>query len=458
MSDVLEVRIFDRDGRELWSGTETGMSDVLGGMAGENTAVGAMAGLESVPTCSKNDVMRTAEELEFVSRRGMPKGFLTTLPAGKAFESSVDAFNLDHLESLEVTPVDFPLIFDSSGDSMADLIEPYHLQGRTFNVTEGKNLRLSYAADPNLFNWLQGRTLDEAALPYAVYSPQPVFRNFRSGELSIQRTRQFTVPDIHVLASRDQVADRYLHALELAAESTRFWFGDDYVHVLDSVAGSTNDRPDFYSRAAKAAGGITVVRRLAKRPKYYAQKTGILVWSGYDNVMLYNLQLDEVNPVRFGIHVSDGSYPVVIHACVAMGLSRMMPLVLGRGISGVTPRSLPVELSPSPLALIPVKPEHSRRADAVARNLLLEGVRATVVTEHAKSIGARLTKMRRTWQSRYAIIGDRELDQQALVEDLARAAAAVPIEQFMRDHGDRIRRCTPSRLPAVRRLPFLNPS
>jgi threonyl-tRNA synthetase len=434
------------------------MPGFLRTIAGDNTAIGAMAGSGSIPKCSKNDVMRMAEELDLVSRRGMPKGFLATLPAGKLFEACVDAFNVAHLEALDVNPVDFPLVFDSSGAAMAELIEPYQVQGRTFTLADREDLRLSYAADPNLFGWLQGRTLDRGQLPYAVYSPQPVFRNFRTGELSIQRTRQFSVPDIHILTSRDQGASHYLHALELAAESTRFWFGDDYVHVLDSVAGSNNDNPDFYASAGKASGGITVVRRLADRPKYYAQKTGVLVWSGYDNVMLYNLQMDEVNPVRFDIGLDGGGHPDVIHACVAMGLSRMLPLVLGRGISGAASKTLPVELSPIQVTLVPIGAEHTRRAGVIAGDLRDAGVRTALDVDCDKAIGARLGRIRKSWQSRYAIIGDREVDQLPLIEDVTRSVEATTIDEFLRSHGDRIRRCGPNPLPAVRRLPFANGS
>ncbi len=456
MSDVISALVLGRDGQELWSGAETDLEKFISSVAEGNTALRAMAHDESLLRCSKSEVMRAAETLEFISRKGMPKGFLATLPSGNFFKASVDAFNLPHLKELKTNSIDFPLVFNGSSKAMTELIDPYVRQGRTFELGGRDELMLSYAADPNLFSWLQGSRLDPKQLPYAVYSPQPVFRNFRSGELSIQRTRQFVVPDIHIVADQDSASDEYIHGVELAVESTRFWFGEDFVHVLDSVVGSANDTEEFYARVGKATAGITVVRRLAQRPKYYAQKTGIMLWSGYDNVMLYNLQLDEVNPVRFDIRVDGGGHPTVIHACVAMGLSRMLPILLGRGIAGISEKTFPVELSANQVTVFPLTPGNMPRARAVEDELNDAGVRTRIDMEFNSQIGARVTKLRRLWEAKYVVVGDREMDSLPLIEDVSRSVKPTTIDSFIGLHGDRIRRCAPSFLPHHRPLPFLS--
>ena len=458
VSDVVGVHVFGGDGHELWSGVERGLSGFLGSIADGNSAVGAMADPAAVRGCSRSDVMVAAERLELVSRRGQPKGFLVTLPAGRVFASCVDAFNVAHLTALDVVPVDFPLVFDGGGAAMAELIEPYHRQERMFGVAGQAELRLSYAADPNLFSWLAGRTLAREQLPFAVYSPQPVFRNFRTGELNIQRTRQFSVPDVHVLTPADDAVGRYLHALELGAESTRYWFGDDYVHVLDSVAGSTHDSDEFYTRVAKAAGGVTVVRRLASRPKYYAQKTGLMVWSGYDNVMLYNLQLDEVNAPRFDIRLDDGGHPVVIHACVAMAMSRMLPLVVGRGLAGITAKTMPVALAPTQLTLVPVRAEHRGRAGVIADLMHAEGIRTAIDTDYGKTVGARVNNARAAWHPFTAVVGDREGEKLPTLHSTTGDGGPMTFTEFLAEYGDRIRRCAPEPLARTRRLPFVSAS
>ncbi|MCC5480847.1 His/Gly/Thr/Pro-type tRNA ligase C-terminal domain-containing protein [Streptomyces barringtoniae] len=442
MGQAVDVRILGDTGELLWQGAEAGYKEALASVDPGNSALRMLADGDPEHRCARDEVMRTAEALQLVSRRGVPRGFLTTLPRGALFEAGVDAFNAPHLAALDVHPVHFPLVFDGSGPAMTELTADYAAQQRMFELTEkGGGLRLSYAADPNLFSWLQDTTLDRARLPYAMYSPQPVFRRFRSGETNIQRRRQFTVPDVHVLAAPENAGEQYLHALGLAAESTAFWFGRDYVHVLDSVVGTTQDTDDFYRQAAKHAGGITVVRRLPAHPKYYAQKTAILVSSGYDAVMLQNIQLDEINAPRFGIRLDDGTFPVIIHACVAMGGSRMLPLVLGRGLAGLGPKEIPAELAAVQVAFVPLAEKHVGRAYELAGSLWTRDVRTAVDLEFRRPVRARIARLRRDWQPLYCVIGDRELTEAPGLQTSGGQRIDEPYEQYLGERLPRWLRC-----------------
>lgn len=444
--NIVDVKVFDGSGQVAWRGLMQDYAKYVEPIFGDNLALTCSAELTDIPSCSKNDVMRTAEELGMVSRRGMPKGFLALLPHGKMFESCVDAFNQEHLLRLNVNLIEFPLVFDYGSAPMVELTAPYVEQDRMFALTGPDNkLRLSYAADPNLFAWLESRTLDRACLPYAVYSPQPVFRKFQSGELSIQRTRQFNVPDIHIWTATEDAGTRYLSALELAAEGTNFWFGSDYVHILDSVIGTRHDNEDFYRGAAKAARGITVVRRISGHSKYYSQKTSVVIYSGYGNVMLYNIQMDEINPRRFDITTDDGQFPTVIHACVAMAGSRMLPLILGRGLAGVGPQIIPPELATTQVVFVPVHAEHTNHARKLADSLLASGSRAAVNTDFQRSLGARLSRLRRAWQPLYSVVGDRERETAPLLKSAGRTVAD-DIGKYVSARAARWMRCRPCRV------------
>lgn len=418
----------------------------MASLAGGNMALASIAGGTTIPRCSRNAVIRIAEELGMVSRRGMPKGFLAALPRGKMFEACVNAFNVGHLSALNANAIEFPLVFEYGSEPMIELTAPYVAQDRMFALTgPGDGLRLSYAADPNLFAWLSGQTLATAGLPYAIYSPQQVFRKLQSGEISVQRVRQFRVPDIHILTTPDDAAARYLHALELAADGTDFWFGPDYAHVMDSVIGTRHDDDGFYRDAAKSARGITIVRRMSGHSKYYSQKTAVLVYGGYDNVMLYNIQLDETNAPRFGVTTDDGQHPTVIHACAAMAGSRVLPLVLGRGVAGVTPQIIPPELDTTQVVFVPVRAEHADHARTLAQSLRTSGARATVNTDFSRSLGARLSQLRRAWQPLYSVVGDRELGTAPKVES-AGSTVADDVHAYVTAQAQRWLRCRPSDL------------
>ncbi|MCQ4079620.1 His/Gly/Thr/Pro-type tRNA ligase C-terminal domain-containing protein [Streptomyces sp. RB6PN25] len=451
---VVDVRVLDDSGSVVWSGPEEEYPVVAATLDPGNSALRMSAGEAgtgdggadgSVTRCRRNDVMTTAETLGLVSRRGVPRGFLTTLPHGAVFEAGVEAFNNEHLAALDVNAVHFPLVFDNSAPATAELTAQYAAQNRMFALAgHDDRLRLAYAADPNLFAWLADSVLDTARLPYAMYSPQPVFRNFRSGEVNIQRRLQFTVPDVHIWTRPADAAEQYLHALALAAESTSFWFGGDYLHVLDSVAGTPHDDDGFYRQVAKAARGLTVVRRLSAHPKYYAQKTAILVSAGYDNVMLHNLQLDEVNAERFNIRTDDGGHPVVIHACVAMGGSRMLPLVIGRGLAGLTPQLLPPELAAIQLQFLPLHERHTDRANALAEPLREQGVRTAVDCDFHRSTGARIARLRRAWQPLVCVVGDRELTDAPRIQTSAGRSVHTDYHAFLADRMPRWQRCRPA--------------
>lgn len=459
MGQVVDVQILDGSGNVLWRGPESDYPAALGAIDPDNSALRMLADQDPEHRSSRDEVMRTAESLQLVSRRGTPRGFLTTLPRGAVLEAGVEAFNAQHLAGLEINTVHFPLVFDGSSEPMRELTAQYAEQSRMFELSDGDGrLKLAYAADPSLFSWLQDTVLERARLPYAMYSPQPVFRRFKSGETNIQRRRQFTVPDVHIWCHPDDVAERYVHALQHAAESTAYWFEQDYVHVLDSVAGTTHDTDDFHRRCAKAAGGITVVRRLAAHPKYYAQKTGILVSSGYDLVMLQNLQLDEVNAPRFNIRTDTGEHPSLIHACVAMGGSRLLPLIIGRGLAGLGPQAIPAELAWNQVVFLPLAEKHLSRAYELAGPLWIDGVRTTVDLEFKKPIGARIGRLRRDWQPLYCVVGDRELSEYPRFQAGSGPRIDEGYQDFLAERLPGWLRCRPDAPVGAAPLPLVNAS
>ncbi|MFF1699369.1 His/Gly/Thr/Pro-type tRNA ligase C-terminal domain-containing protein [Streptomyces sp. NPDC058257] len=464
MGQVVDVQILDSSGNVLWRGSESDYPAALGAIDPDNSALRMLADEDPEHRCTRDDVMRTAETLQLVSRQGGPRGFLTTLPRGAVLEAGVDAFNARHLAGLEVNTVHLPVVFDGSAEPMRALADQYGEQGRTFEIADADGgadggLTLAYATDPGLFSWLKDAVLQRARLPYAMYSPQPVFRRFGPDETDIRRRHQFNVPDVHIWCHPDDVAERYLHALQHAAESTAYWFQQDYVHVLDSVVGTSHDTDDFHQRCAKAAGGITVVRRLAAaRPERYAQQTGILVSSGYELVTLQNLRLDEVNASRFNIRMDTGEHPGLIHARLAMGGSRLLPLLIGRGLSGLGPRVIPAELAWHQVVFLPLAEKHVGRAYELAGPLWIDGVRTAVDLEFKRPIGARIARLRSEWQPLYCVVGDRELSEQPRFQSGGRTPTDLDYQDFLAEQLPGWLRCRPDTPVGTAPLPFAGAS
>lgn len=470
MGQVVDVQILDSSGNVLWRGDEIDYPAALGAIDPDNSALRMLADEDPEHRCTRHDVMRTAEALQLVSRQGSPRGFLTTLPRGAILEAGVDAINARHLAGLEVNTVHLPLVFDGSSQPMCALAAQYAEQNPMFDIADAEGggdggdagdggLTLAYATDPSLFAWLKDAVLQRARLPYAMYSPQPVFRRFEPDETDIRRRRQVTMPDVHIWCHPDDVAERYLHALRHAAESTAYWFQQDYVHVLDSVVGTSHDTEHFHQRCAKAAGGITVIRRLpAERPEHYAQQTGILVSSGYELVTLQSLRLDEVNAPRFNIRMDTGEHPSLIHACVAMGGSRLLPLLIGRGLTGLGPQVIPAELAWNQVVFLPLAEKHVGRAYELAGPLWIDGVRTAVDLEFKRPIGARTARLRREWQPLYCVIGDRELSEQPRFQSGGRTPIDLDYQDFLAEQLPGWLRCRPDTPVGTASLPFAGAS
>ncbi|MGC4865230.1 His/Gly/Thr/Pro-type tRNA ligase C-terminal domain-containing protein [Micromonospora sp. DT53] len=438
------MQVLDSSGQTRWTGDEAGLPEFLARFSAGNSGTARLAGT-AMGSCTHNEVTELAEQLGFISRRGTPKGFVTTLPPGSLIDESVAQFNRGHMARLRANRVDFPLVFATDDAEMGALVSAYEQQGRMFRFDErDPSLRLSYAADPNLFAWLRHTRADPSRLPYTIISPQPIFRRFQSGELSLDRARQYHVSDVHTLCPADRAAEVFRDIVGHAAKAMEFWFGDDYCQIVDAVTGTEFDCAETYEALSKSVPGVTIVRHLAARSRYYAIKGGLYVDAGFGTVMLFNFQLDDTNPGRFDIRLDDDGPMAVIHSTLAAGVPKLLPITLGRGLAGVGPRALPPELARHQLVLVPVREHHRSGADELAATLRTSGLRVTVDAHLNRSLGHRLAALRSAWQPLFAVVGDRELAGEPLTLDGPQADDRPTLSGYLAANRERLQRCAPT--------------
>lgn len=445
MADTAYTEVLDPTGELVWRGDPKDRREALKTLvAAPPTGLAALCTADDLANCARSDVMDSAERLRFVSRERPHRGFLTVLPRATLLDQAVEAFNQLHLESLRANRIDFPLLFSRSHEELCALSDSYEKQGRIFQLAgEDSDLRLAYAADPGLFAWLKGRRLNKHDLPYSIYSPLPVFRRWQSGEVSLDRMRQYPVPDVHILCAAESATEVYEHAVAQAADAARFWVDSDFAQTVDIVDLPGHDPHTLASRLARAAGCHTVVNVLRSRPRYYAVKGGLMIYAGFGLVMLYNFQLDDTNGRRFRFRLDDGGPVSVIHATVAAGWPKILPLVLGRGLAGIGPRAIPAELAWEQVVCVPVADRHVAAAEQTAAQLRDMKLRTVADTNTAGPLGARLRRLRESWQPLHVVLGDREHDADPVIE--ARDGKdSLPLDEFVRTYEDRFRRCSPS--------------
>lgn len=381
---------------------------------------------------SSGAIAKEAERLQLVSRRGAFPGTHILLPDGVAFERAVMRRNDDHAERLGCEEIHFPALFDGSGAAMSALIRRFDDTGRTYRLSEDPQARLAYAADPSLFRWLQGQRVDLRAGPRFLYSPMLVHKRFRSGEVSVLNLREYLLPDVHALCA---VGDRRA-ALSLvlaeAAAGARALVHDDWLVNADITADLRRRWPGVPTDLVAWTGGLLRLTTRRDLGGYMTLRVGVNASCGAGSVMMYNVQWDETNGPRFDIRDHRGDHVAVVHTTLLGGISKAMPILVGRAQSGLRPRHLPLALAPTQLHLLPVRAEHVGLAKRLGRRLRDRGLRILIVDPREGSVGRRVVAVRRGWGRYVSVLGNDERDLSAAgVRDLS-GGGQVAVDAFVR--------------------------
>lgn len=128
-------------------------------------------------------------------------------------------------------------------------------------------------------------------------------------------------------------------------------------------------------------------------------------------------------------------------------MSKLIPALVGRSLSGLRPLAFPLWLAPFQLYLLPVSAKHSGNARTTARQLGRDGIRAHVLPAEDGSLRRRIAAVTREWGVHYAIIGQRELTGGTWVETV-NGRGRIRMEAFIRA----VQRTAP---PGGRDVPFL---
>ena len=122
--------------------------------------------------------------------------------------------------------------------------------------------------------------------------------------------------------------------------------------------------------------------------------------------MLFNLQWDDVNSRRFGFSAA-GAPITVLHGTLSGALAKVLPAIIGRGLSGLAPRIIPVAVAPVQVMVFPVSAAHVAAAHTVVSELADRGLRATAGT-NVGTLASRIRASRDEWTPYHGVVGDDE--------------------------------------------------
>ena len=442
-----EIEIFAPDGTALWRASDGESFEATSVTSGEQARLlqrQVAPDPNYVPPVKRSQVLDEAERLGFISRAGCVRGFLAILPPATVFDSCLETFNQRSLAAKDAVRIDFPSVFDNLPLDMTKLTQGYERQGRMFPIApQEAGLRLSYAADPGLFAWLRGRSLAPERLPYAVYTPIEGFRRFQTGEIAgIDVVRQYKIPDLHIIATRADAEEAYVDHITESAKDLRFFFAENVVLFHEIVADIADEHRLLGASSASTAGLFTVVRYVTKRTRYYGIKSGLIVNAGFADLRLVTLQWDDTNALRFGITVGD-AVPVIIHATLPAGWPKMLPIILGRGLAGLSAFEFPPEIAPVQVSCLPIAERHVPQAQALAERLSRDGVRCELRSDIERPLKVRLGAAKADWRPFVSVIGDRETEENtAMIQSLS-SRETWSTETFLNRFTERFHRCQP---------------
>ncbi|POE06264.1 hypothetical protein LOZ86_09870 [Pectobacterium parvum] len=304
-----------------------------------------------VSSCSaitENELYNFCIENGYIDAHEMSKGFTVTTPKGMIFEDAARIINEEFMGA-DDSECQLPVVYKLN-NALVNLTDRFEKTKQVFNVVGKDEARLSYAADPNLFNWLSGRILADSILGTRIRTCIPALRNFPSGALNkLTRVKQFILYDAHTFVLPEDACSTLASIIER-----------NY-RILDSIGVYSRfvwleTTKDYYSQNSWLKNVITqnekelcCIDLIEHQSHYYIAKIGFMVDCGYGEMMLFNIQIDERNGESFDIKIKDGRHPIIIHHNEITG-SGLMTLYAGQLLAYKKP--LPLWLAPWQIEVI----------------------------------------------------------------------------------------------------------
>lgn len=258
-------------------------------------------------------------------------------------------------------------------------------------------------------------------LPVRLAEYGQVYRFERSGSLKgLSRVRGLCQNDAHIYVQRSKSLDEIISVLELHEECYRALGLKGYRYRLSKHDPAAKEKFDgdlslwleseSLLRQALNMLGLEYFEALGEAA-FYGPKIDVQMkmGSGPEESMA-SVQLDFNSAEKFDLHFinQDGKpeRPWIVHRAPLGSHERFVALLLeyyqGR---------LPGWLAPVQIHLIPVREEHIPHAEALARELRMQGIRAEVERSQG-SVSKKLLFSHRLRPFSYIVLGDKEINEE----------------------------------------------
>ena len=256
-------------------------------------------------------------------------------------------------------------------------------------------------------------------MPVRYFEPATVYRDEKSGQLGgLTRVRSITQDDGHIFCSVDQIGEEVSTIVNIIKEfyTTMDLMKDYWVRL--SVRGDDKSQylgsDEVWEKAEKALENAAKENDLNYKPgpgeaAFYGPKLDFMFKDSIGREwQLATIQCDFNLPERFDLSFTnkkgEKERPVVIHRAISGSLERFMGIIIEH-----TAGNFPLWLSPTQVAVVPVRENHNEPAKKIFEILRSNGLRATF-DDSDQNFGKKIREAKNERIPYTIIIGDKDIE------------------------------------------------
>lgn len=257
-------------------------------------------------------------------------------------------------------------------------------------------------------------------LPLRLAEYGTVYRHEKSGELfGIMRVRSMQMNDAHIYCTEEQFADEFKAVNDMYLKYFKIFGIDKYVmrfstHDPKKLGEKFVDAPELWKKTEDMVRNVLIESKIPyveipNEAAFYGPKIDVQVWStiGREFTLATN-QVDFAVPEKFGLTYKDNDgkekTPLCIHRAPLGTHERFIGFLIEH-YAGI----FPTWLSPTQVAIIPVKDVHVEFAQEIEKALKEKFIRAKIIFSK-ENLGGRIHEAKKMNTPYVIVLGDKEKD------------------------------------------------
>ncbi len=372
----------------------------------------------------KRDHRKLGKELElFTNIEEIGPGLPLFYPNGTILRRTIENFIQETQEALGYVPIWIPHITKENLYKISGHLDKYDAMYSPMKIDDD-NYYLKPMNCPHFMMLYKTKPHSYKEMPVRYTCTTTNYRYEKSGELSgLTRVRALTQDDCHVFCEPEKIKEEINLILKMIEKVySAFGLKDFYVRI--SLRDS-KDKSKYLGSDKVWETAENALREIVKatgwkyeeaenEAAFYGPKLDFMFKDAIGREwQLSTVQLDFNLPERFELEYTNNNgekvRPVVIHRAILGSTERFMGIMIEH-FAG----NFPLWLSPTQVAIVPVRENHDEEALKLADSLKAENLRVEIYQSASDSLGKRIHKAKDMLIPYVIVLGDKEVSSQKL--------------------------------------------